>query len=237
MEAGERPTVTEVLSGANTRPGRQTAHVFVHETLRNAILDGELNGGTRLIQSEVAEALGVSATPVREALRDLAAEGLIRLDAHRGGVVHQLSLAELQEIYQLRAILEPEALRKAWPNLTDEVVENCARLHERMQQHPPRSEWVWLNSRFHDSVFELADAPRLLAILAGLTAPWIMYVSASLASDTEHQHRASAGHEEILAALRSRDLDAAIDATLEHLAITHRTLEATQSDPTPAVAS
>jgi DNA-binding GntR family transcriptional regulator len=231
MEAGEGRGVAQVLRRRDVRPGRQTAHVFVHETLRNAILDGDLSGGTRLIQSEVAEALGVSATPVREALRDLAAEGLIRLDAHRGGVVHQLSLKELAEIYQLRSILEPEAIRRAWPNLTDEVVDSCAKLHEAMQQHPPRSEWVWLNSRFHDSVFELADAPRLLAILASLTAPWIMYVSASLASDVEHQYRASAGHEEILAALRARDLDAMIEATLEHLAITHRTLEAADGAP------
>ena len=235
MEAGQVRSVAEVLKQGRTRPGRQTAHVFVHETLRNAILDGELNGGTRLIQSEVAEALSVSATPVREALRDLAAEGLIRLDAHRGGVVHQLSLSELEEIYQLRAILEPEALRRAWPHLTDEVVESCARLHEAMQRSPTRSEWVRLNSRFHDSVFELADAPRLLAILASLTAPWIMYVSASLASDVEHHERASAGHEEILAALRSRDLEAAIEATLEHLAITHRTLESAEVDRTTII--
>jgi DNA-binding GntR family transcriptional regulator len=139
--------------------------------------------------------------------------------------VHTLSLKELEEIFQLRSMLEPEALRRAWPNLTDEVVDHVAELHEQMKLRPTRSEWVRLNSRFHDSVFELADAPRLLSILAGLTAPWVMYVSASLASDVEHQHRASQGHDEILAALRARDLDAMITATLDHLSITHQTLE------------
>jgi DNA-binding GntR family transcriptional regulator len=221
---GVSRTVEQALASADS-PGHQTVHVFVLQTLRRSILDGDLVGGTRLVQSEIAEALGVSSTPVREALRDLAAEGLIRLDAHRGGVVHTLSLKELDEIYQLRAILEPVALRRAWPFLTDEVIDQVAGYHEQMKMQPTRSEWVRLNSRFHDSVFELADAPRLLSILAGLTAPWVMYVSASLISNVEHQHRASQGHDEILAALRARDLEAGISAILDHLSITLQTLE------------
>jgi DNA-binding GntR family transcriptional regulator len=221
---GVSRAVEEALANADPK-GRQTVHVYVLQTLRRSILDGELTGGTRLVQAEIANALGVSATPVREALRDLAAEGLVRLDAHRGAVVHQLSMKELKEIYQLRSLLEPEALKRAWPMLTDEVIDHVAQLHVEMMKHPPRWEWVRLNSRFHDSIFELADAPRLLSILASLTAPWVMYVSASLASDVEHQYRASQGHEEILAALRARDLEAAIAATLDHLSITHQTLE------------
>jgi DNA-binding GntR family transcriptional regulator len=230
MAVGVSRIVEQALAAVDLN-GRQTVHAFVLQTLRRSILDGDLAGGTRLVQSEIAEALGVSATPVREALRDLAAEGLIRLDAHRGGVVHALSLKELEEIFQLRSMLEPEALRRAWPHLTDEVIDHVAGLHEQMKTHPTRSEWVRLNSRFHDSVFELADAPRLLSILAGLTAPWVMYVSASLASDVEHQHRASQGHDEILAALRARDLDAMIAATLDHLSITHQTLESASALP------
>lgn len=228
--------VEQALASADPK-GRQTIHVFVLQTLRRSILDGELASGTRLVQSEIADALGVSATPVREALRDLAAEGLIRLDAHRGGVVHTLSLDELKEIYELRSLLEPEALRRAWPYLTDELIDHVADLHHQMMQHPSRSEWVRLNSRFHDSVFELARAPRLLSILSGLTAPWVMYVSASLAEDAAHHDRASVGHEEILAALRARDLDAAIAATLEHLSITHETLEAAWPDQATAQAT
>lgn len=230
MVVGVSRTVEQALASADPQ-ARQTVHVFVLQTLRRSILDGDLAGGTRLVQAEIADALGVSATPVREALRDLAAEGLIRLDAHRGGVVHSLSLKELEEIYLLRSILEPVALRKAWPYLTDELIDHVAGLHEQMKQRPTRSEWVRLNSRFHDSVFELADSPRLLSILAGLTNPWVMYVSASLISDVEHQHRASQGHDEILAALRARDLDAGIAAVLDHLSITLQTLESVLPRP------
>lgn len=65
-----------------------TAYEHVLQTLRRAILDGDLVGGARLIQSEIAGALEVSKTPVREALRELASDGLVNLDAHRGGIVH-----------------------------------------------------------------------------------------------------------------------------------------------------
>lgn len=223
--------VEDVASSTPSR--RRTVHHYVLDTLRRAILDGRLAGGTRLVQSEIADALDVSTTPVREALRDLAAEGLIRLDAHRGGVVHELSLGELQEIYHLRVLLEPEALRKAWPRLTDDIVEEVAKINDRMHDAQTPSEWVELNADFHTTVLNLAQAPRLLAILGSLTAPWTMYVSASLAADAQNQERAAKGHEEILAALRDRDLDAAITASIEHLSITWRTLRDSLEDATP----
>ena len=212
------------LVAQTTYSGRRTVHNYVLETLRRAILDGQLASGTRLVQSEIAEALDVSTTPVREALRDLAAEGLIRLDAHRGGVVQELSLSELREIYELRVLLEPEALRRAWPHVTDEIIDEVAALHERMNDILSPSAWVELNSSFHGKILELAPSPRLLLILEGLVAPWIMYVSSALMTDPQNQQRAADGHDHILAALRDRDLDAAIAASIDHLGITWRTL-------------
>lgn len=220
-------------AGQEAYSGRRTVHSFVLETLRHAILDGRLTGGTRLVQSEIADALDVSTTPVREALRDLAAEGLIRLDAHRGGVVQELSLSELKEIHELRVLLEPEALRRAWPYVTDDVIDKVAGLHEQMQSAQAPSEWVELNSGFHNTILDLAPSPRLLLILDGLVAPWVMYVSAALAADPQNQQRAARGHDQILAALRARDLDAAIAASIEHLGITWRTLEASLKEQTP----
>ena len=208
-------------------------HNFVLETLRGAILDGQLTSGTRLVQSEIAEALDVSTTPVREALRDLAAEGLIRLNAHRGGVVQELSLSELREIYELRVLLEPEALRRAWPYVTDEIIDEVAELHERMNRTESPSEWLAINNAFHGKILELAPSPRLLLILDGLIAPWVMYVSASLATDPENQKRAAEGHDHIVAALRERDLDEAIAASIEHLGITWRTLATALHVQTP----
>ena len=203
---------------------RQTAHGFVLETLREAILSGDLPAGTHLVQSDLAETLNVSTTPVREALRDLAADGLVQLDAHRGGIVAELDNRQLQEIYDLRVMLEPEVLRRAWPRITDEIVEKVAGLQRRMNDAKTSASWVALNSEFHWTVYSQAASPRLLAMLKGLTDPWVMYVSAAMSRDPANRKRASEGHDQILDALRSRDLDAAIRATLDHLSITRAAL-------------
>ena len=90
------------LAGQSFSATRQTAHEYVREVLRRAILSGDIPVGSRLVQAELATTLEVSTTPVREALRDLASEGLIQFDPHRGAVVSELSGEELQEIYEIR---------------------------------------------------------------------------------------------------------------------------------------
>lgn len=211
-------------------------HEYAYSTLRKAILDGNLPGGTRLVQAEIASTMGVSTTPVREALRDLAAEGLIRLDPHRGGIVHDLEFEELDEILRLRSILEPEAIRRAWPHVTDELVEEIDAVHEQIATSVSAAEFVQLNDRFHGLLYEQAGSPRLLGILEALTAPWVMYVSAALERDMHHRERAEIGHAEILEGLRNRDMNAVIQAAVQHLSITHQTLEAalgTGDQPAP----
>ncbi len=202
----------------------RTAYEHVLQTLRRAILNGDLCGGTHLIQSEIAGALGVSKTPVREALRELAADGLVNLDAHRSGIVKELSLGELQEIYEIRCTLEPAVLRKAWPHLTNEIVDRAGELHSRINKDSSPAQWVQSNIDFHGCVFGLAPSPRMLDILNGLIAPWSMYVSASLRIDSYNQIRAAKGHEAILKALQDRDLEAGISANVSHLNIAYQTL-------------
>lgn len=205
---------------------RRTAHEFVHATLRSAILDGRLAGGSRLVQSEIAEGLNVSITPVREALRDLAAEGLIRLDAHRGAAVRELSAGELEELYDLRTLLEPEILRKAWPYLTDDIVADVKELCDEMDAAETVAQWTALNTEFHQRVYELCDSPRLLQLHASLTATWLMYVSAGLAADESNRQKASEGHSHIVEAPRARDLDAMIAESKRHLQLTMNALAA-----------
>src|SRR5215211_2717340 len=91
----------------------RTAQERVVETLRHAILGGVLEPGTPLILSELSERLGVSRTPIREAMRELAAEDLVDFDSYRSAVVHTPTLEEAREIYELRLALDPIAVRKA----------------------------------------------------------------------------------------------------------------------------
>ena len=123
----------------------RTAHEFVRETLRQAILRGDLTGGSRLIQADLATQLRVSTTPVREALRDLATEGLITLDRHRGGVVRELNWDDMEEIRQIRQQLEPLAISMAVAGITDDQLAEAERLCDRMEDVDDLASWVDLN--------------------------------------------------------------------------------------------
>ena len=92
----------------------------VAEKLRRLIQSGEIAPGSRLRQNELAERFGVSTTPVREAFAELAREGIVRLDAHRGATVFRPSLDELIEIYEIRGALEPLATELAAARATDD---------------------------------------------------------------------------------------------------------------------
>ncbi|MDH3307694.1 MAG: GntR family transcriptional regulator, partial [Acidimicrobiia bacterium] len=99
---------------------RVTAAQLVRGTLRAAIVRGDLPGDTRLVQTEIANQLGVSTTPVREAMRDLASEGLIVLDSHRIGTVRKPDWDEMVEIVEIRRSLEAVAVRRSMANITEE---------------------------------------------------------------------------------------------------------------------
>lgn len=203
---------------------RQTAHEFVRETIRQAILTGEIQSGTRLVQADVAEQLRVSTTPVREALRDLASEGLITLDAHRGGIVKEMSVSELHEIWDIRMILEPEAIRLAAKNITDEQLDRIQAMHDAMLANPTSRPYVDYNRELHLSIYDAAGLPRLSTIITGLIDASVMYVSAHVNEGAETLEHAMHDHDNILEALRERDGDAAAAATLTHIQITQSLL-------------
>jgi DNA-binding GntR family transcriptional regulator len=204
---------------------RQTAHEFVRGVLRRAILSGDLAGGTRLVQADLAALLEVSTTPVREALRDLSSEGLLRFDPHRGAVVQELSGDELHEIYMIRQILEPVALRLAVPKVTDQLIERLRAMHEKMASEPHSAEWVETNRNFHLSIYEAADSPRLSSIIRGLEDASVMYIGASLHDVPDLRPNAIHDHGAILEALERRDAEAAVEATITHLGLAIKAFE------------
>jgi len=119
------------------------------ESLRRAILRGDLSGGERLIQADLATMLNVSTTPVREALRDLATEGLITLDRHRGGVVREPDWAEMEEIGLVLHQLEPLAVKLAFERISEAELQEAERLRLLMTKESDLGDWVELNTRFH----------------------------------------------------------------------------------------
>jgi DNA-binding GntR family transcriptional regulator len=203
----------------------RTAHEYVLTTLRSAILGGTLAGGTRLVQTELAAQLEVSTTPVREALRDLATEGLVFFDPHRGAVVRPLEIEEVREIYELRITLEPLMVRRTVDRLSDERLDQAEELVQRMRNETNLSVWVDLNREFHAIFSEIDDGSRLAGILASLRDSASAYVSLSLEARPEQVPDANVEHAELVRLYRGRDADGAVELTLRHLCSTLAAIE------------
>ncbi len=195
---------------------RRTTHELVVELLRQQILAGVLPAGSRLVQSELAIAMEVSTTPVREALRELASEGLVRFDPHRGAVVRELSASEFKEIYEFRMVLEPMAIRKAVERVTPAFLERLKQLHHLMKDETNPARWVQLNRDFHMGIYEIGVTTRIAAVIRSLQDASVMYVGMALGSPGL-LHEANQGHGSILRALQAGDADSAAEATLSHL--------------------
>jgi DNA-binding GntR family transcriptional regulator len=192
----------------------RTAHSYAYESLRNQILTGELAPGTPLVQANVARELGVSMTPVREALRDLATEGLVQLSPHRGATVTRLDVSDARDIYQIRLKLEPDATAMAVEALTDDVLERAEDLYQQLSE-AAAGEWVALNREFHILLLSPTPSPRLRSILASLLEAAALYVGVAVAHrrgpTPQHEHR------EILDAYHRRDGAAAAAAVTTHI--------------------
>lgn len=213
-----------LAGAASISSARKTAHELVLEELRRGILSGELAVGSRLVQSELALSMEVSTTPVREALRDLAAEGLVRIDPHVGAVVQGLSPAEFDEIYEVRMMIEPMAVRRATSSVTPELLERLERIHQMMQQETDPGTWVQLNRDFHLSYYEAGVSSRLSAIIRSLQDASMMYIGVAL-RQTGLISEANTGHGVIIESLRARDPDRAAEATLQHLQSSKKAFE------------
>jgi DNA-binding GntR family transcriptional regulator len=127
--------------------------------LRRGIVTGMIPCGTRLVQTSIASEMEVGARQVRDALRELAAEGFVKLDSRGGAVVHELGRSELQDIYEIRMMLEPVATARAATLATTEIMLQAAGLLAVMETETGAALWAERNSTFHDlnDVYVTAD--------------------------------------------------------------------------------
>jgi DNA-binding GntR family transcriptional regulator len=190
--------------------------------LRRMILSGELAGGARLRQQEIAERFGVSTTPVREAFTSLAREGLVRQDAHRGVVVFEASPDDVRENFEIRAALESLAAELAAKAITDEELaaldELLSEMRKMIRRDPAYHNRV-LNPQFHSIINAAARRPRLLALVENLRGAAATYQALLVNTDMtdEYVDAVQAEHEEIVAALRARAPKRAAQAVRKHV--------------------
>jgi DNA-binding GntR family transcriptional regulator len=195
---------------------------LVAERLRAEIVAGDRAPGSRLPQVEIARRLGVSTTPVREALAMLQREGLVRLHPQRGAVVFSPTLADLREHYEIRATLEALAAAKTADAFRAEWAPPLETLLDEMRTGPPAPRYLELNQRFHTTLYELSGRRQLVEMIAALRDASSAYLHIYRAAADFPVDRLDAEHRAILAACAARDPEAAAAATRVHL---ERTVE------------
>ncbi|MCC7276524.1 MAG: GntR family transcriptional regulator [Alphaproteobacteria bacterium] len=165
------------IVGLKGAAGRRSTPDLIADALRAAIVDGRIAGGAQLKQNEIAAEFGVSVVPVREAFQRLVADGMATLAPNRGVTVSRLSEADFQDIAELRALLEPHALRLSAPALTaDDLARAAATLRAAASATDP-AERARLHWDFHRALYARADRPRLLAQIDGLYVNISRYLS------------------------------------------------------------
>lgn len=177
--------------------------------LREAIVGGELRPGQRVTQDEVAERVGVSVAPVREALRVLEQEGQLTYLPRRGYFVTELRVADLEEIYELRRVLEERAVRAALPHIDADALVRIATAAKECADAAEVAHVVAelaANRRFHFAIFEPAGQPHLLRLIRSLWDATEPYRATYYNLPSERRASLDA-HDRIIAAVRARDGD------------------------------
>lgn len=199
-----------------TALGRSTTAKAVAGKLRDEIQEGTLAPGTRLRQNEMAQRFGVSTTPVREAFAQLQAEGLVRIDPHRGAVVFHPTVEDLLEYYEIREVLEQLAVTHAIEGMTPQRAKGLEALIDRMRRTKDTRRWAQMNDEFHLKLYECANRPHLSTLIENLrdsSNPYIyMFVANRKPAD-----QANGEHQDILDACVRGDAKAAQQAIRHHL--------------------
>jgi DNA-binding GntR family transcriptional regulator len=190
------------------------------ETLRDEIIRGDLVPGQYLRLEEIAPRFDVSTMPVREALRDLAAEGLVTVFPHRGAMVTQLSADELQDIYDIRVTLEEMATRLAVPFVTKATLTELASLIEQIENHRGDvATLVKLNHQFHLTLYAASGRKHLCELIRMLRYRSQHYLHVYTAEvDVGHLPQTPGEHRAILEACKRGDAEQAAALMREHVA-------------------
>jgi DNA-binding GntR family transcriptional regulator len=220
LPVGTRPRIMPIQ--------RQTIASMTVEALRERILRGDYPDGEPLRQDALADELGVSRIPVREALRQLEAEGLVTFNPHRGAVVSSLSLSEIDELFELRADIECDLLRRAIPRMSAEQLERATDVlddFEEALQAGETSRWGPLNWHFHAALHAPANRNFTMGVLQKLHQHSDRYFRMQVLL-AHGGARANLEHRAIATAVCQKDIDTATHLMREHILGAGRSLVA-----------
>lgn len=204
-----------------------SAEDAVTAALRDAILSGRLSPGDRLTQAELAKQLGVSRIPLRDALRRLEEEALVKIDGRRGAWVTALTIRDVSEIYELRIMLETRCVQHAVENLNDEEAKRLLELSEHMDSSERNAvEGRAARRQFYDQLYSQANRPRMRRLILQLRDNVGRY---HLIQNTDHSHEA---HSTLRQCIRIGDAEGAVAAVTLHLEEARDDLLATMAEET-----
>lgn len=206
---------------------RKTVTSSVVDILREKIISHEIRSGQPLRQDALAAQLNVSRIPIREALLQLEAEGLVQFAPHKGAVATQVSAEEVDELFNLRSILETDLLVRALRKITDSELKNSKLILEEFDEllkpgadmHP----WGALNWKFHRSLYAPAGRKRTLNIVGQLHTNCDRYLRMQILLDADYS-RAEEEHHKLLNLCEKRDIRAARKCLKDHIQTTGQKL-------------
>jgi DNA-binding GntR family transcriptional regulator len=191
----------------------------VFNTLRQAIITGEFAPGERLMEISLAERLGVSRTPVREAIRKLELEGLVVMIPRKGAEVAKITEKSLQEVLEVRCALEELAVELACQRITEEGKEQLLQSHENFKQAVHNGDNLEIadsDEAFHECIFEQTNNRRLLQIINNLKEQMYRY-RMEYVKDIGYHEALIKEHEKMLQAILSGDEQAAREIMRNHI--------------------
>lgn len=215
---GLRAMTSGSVRRTDLRLSARTLRDAVHEQLLEDIIQGRFSPGQRLNETELSAAYGVSRGPIREAIRTLEGQGLLKVIPNRGAVVTRLSRADVEEIYAIRIELEGLAARTGVDQMSGDVVlamERQLRFMDAALDEPGR--WQTHTNEFHLILYRAARLPRLYGLISDLmnaTAPYArLFLDMAGRADLVHPD-----HVALLEAIKERDVERVERITEEHLA-------------------
>lgn len=205
------------LSLQNYKPLRE----IVFEHLREAIISGEIEPGERLMEIQLAESLGVSRTPVREAIRKLELEGLVIMEPRKGAYVSEVSINDIKEILEIRISLEGLGAYLATERMKDNELEELLKKHEELKKSIENNDVPSIlknDAELHDIIFKSARNKALVNLIDGLMEQ-VQRFRVSYVSGHHKSSDLAKEHEKIIYAIRDKDKEAAKRYAEEHIQI------------------
>jgi DNA-binding GntR family transcriptional regulator len=203
-----------------------------YQQMRAAIIHGEFAPGTPLFEVHLASQMGMSRTPVREALKVLARDGFVQVVPSRGYIVPHRSMDDLRELFELRESLEGTAARCAAQRATDAELAELERLCKRYENEQDWELWAQIGTDFHNLLVAAARNGRLASILDSLNGQIVHSRRSALRSDAQRRDAAIREHRAILNAVKARNAADAEMLAREHVRLSYEaTLFSYQSRP------